>query len=131
MPLDALRILVVDDEPALLDSMRSYLSRLGHKVTAFRNAGAAWESLASAGPTPSVVIVDLTLPGMSGEEFIRRVVKRDSAIAVLATSGYPGSLQSLGLPRGARVATLQKPFTPRMLNEALERLLGGETGVAV
>jgi len=126
MPLRAVTILVVDDEPALLDSMRSYLSRLGHKVTAFRNAAAAWESLASEDPLPSVAIVDLTLEGMSGEEFIHKVLERDPAIAVLATSGYPVSLGTLGLPQGARVATLQKPFTPRMLTEALELLLGGE-----
>jgi DNA-binding NtrC family response regulator len=126
MPHEAVSILVVDDEPALLDSMRSYLSRLGHKVTAFRNAAAAWESLASQDPAPSVVIVDLTLEGMPGEEFIRKVMERDPAIAVLATSGYPVSLGTLSLPQGARVAMLQKPFTPRMLTEALERLLGGE-----
>jgi DNA-binding NtrC family response regulator len=129
MPQGAVRILVVDDEPALLDSMRSYLSRLGHKVTAFRNAATAWESLASEDSAPSVVIVDLTLEGMSGEEFIRKVMECNPAIAVLATSGYPTSLETLGLPQGAGVAMLQKPFTPRMLTEALERLLGGEHGV--
>ena len=127
MPLGAVRILVVDDESALLESMRSYLSRLGHKVTAFRDAAAAWESLASESPNPQVLIVDLTLPGMSGEEFIRKVLERDPSIAVLATSGYPLSVESLGLPPGARAAMLQKPFTPRMLNEALERLLAGES----
>jgi CheY-like chemotaxis protein len=132
----AVRILVVDDEPALLESMCSYLSRLGHKVTAFRSGGAAWESLASEGlssesAAPFVMIIDLTLPGMSGEELIRKVVERDPTIAVLATSGYPRSLETLGLPWGARVATLPKPFTPRMLNEALERLLGGEQSAMV
>ena len=136
MPLRVVRILVVDDEPALLESMRSYLSRLGHKVTAFRCGGAAWDYLASESrgsedPVPFVIIVDLTLPGMSGEEFIRKLVERDPAVAVLATSGYPISLEKLGLPRGTRVAILPKPFTPRMLNEALERLLGGEHGAIV
>lgn len=136
MPLGAVRILVVDDEPALLESMRCYLSRLGHKVTAFRCGGAAWESLTSDGlgsdgAAPSVMIVDLTLPGMSGEEFIRKVVERNPAIAVLVTSGYPRSLETLGLPWGARVAILQKPFTPRMLTEALERLLEEEHGAMV
>jgi len=131
MPLEAVSILVVDDEPALLESMRSYLLRLGHKVTAFRNAATAWESLASQDPAPSVVIVDLTLQGMSGDEFIRKVMERDPGIAVLATSGYPTSLETLGLPRGTHVAMLQKPFTPRMLTEALERLLRGEQGATV
>ncbi len=124
MPARGVRILVVDDESALLESMRSYLSRLGHKVTAFRNAAPAWESLTSGGPAPTVVIVDLTLQGMSGGEFIRKLLERDPTIAVLATSGYPEPLASLDLPSGARAAMLQKPFTPRMLNEALEQLLG-------
>jgi CheY-like chemotaxis protein len=136
MPLGAVRILVVDDEPALLESMCSYLSRLGHKVEAFRSGGAAWESLAAEGLSSKsavsfVMIIDLTLPGMSGEELIRKVVERDPTIAVLATSGYPRSLGTLGLPCGARVAMLLKPFTPRMLTEALERLLGGEHGAIV
>jgi DNA-binding NtrC family response regulator len=128
MPAKGVRILVVDDESALLESMRSHLSRLGHKVTAFRDAASAWESLASEGPAPAVVIVDLTLQGMSGEEFIHKVRERDPGIAVLATSGYPVPVEKLGLPPGARVAMLQKPFTPRMLNEVLARLLGSEAG---
>lgn len=136
MPLGAVRILVVDDEPALLDSMCSYLSRLGHKVTAFRCAGAAWESLASEGVSPesagtTILIADLTLPGMPGDELIRKIVQHHPEISVLATSGYPRSLETLGLPLGARVAMLAKPFTPRMLTEALERLLDGEHGAMV
>jgi len=131
MPAAGVKILVVDDEPALLESMRSYLSRLGHKVTAFRNGSSAWESLTSEDPAPAVVIVDLTLEGMPGEEFIRKVRERDPGIAVLATSGYPVPVENLGLPPEARVAMLQKPFTPRMLTEALERLLAGEAGASV
>jgi DNA-binding NtrC family response regulator len=128
MPSGIGNILVVDDEPALLESMRSYLSHLGHKVTAFRNAISAWEYLASDPGACSVVIVDMTVAGMPAREFIRKVVERDRATAVLATSGYPISLENLGVPEGTRAAVLEKPFTPRLLTEALERLLGGEPG---
>ena len=128
MPSGTVRILVVDDEPALLESMRSYLSRLGHMVTAFRSATAAWESLASE--NPAVVIVDLTLQGMSGVEFIRKVIERHSAIAILATTGYPVTIDSLKLSPNARVAMLQKPFTPRMLTDALGSLLAAGAGAA-
>jgi DNA-binding NtrC family response regulator len=117
-------IMVVDDEPALLESMRTYLTRLGHSVTAFRNAESAWESLAADRSACSVVIVDMTLDGMSGEQFIRKLLDRNPAVAVLATSGYPGSLQNIEAPPGARIAMLEKPFTPRMLTEALAQLLG-------
>ena len=117
---------MVDDETALLESMRSYLSRLGHAVTTFRDAASAWDYFAADPSVCSVAIVDMTLAGMSGEEFIRKVLERKPDTAVLATSGYPGSLRNLPELEGARVAVLEKPFTPRMLTEALERLLGGE-----
>ena len=120
------RILVVDDEPALLESMRSYLSRLGHMVTTFRSASDAWDYFAADPMACSVVIVDMTLEGMSGEEFIRKVLERQPDTNVLATSGSPRSLHHLHGLEGARVAVLEKPFTPAMLTDALERLLGGE-----
>ena len=120
-------ILVVDDEPALLESMRSYLTRLGHSVTAFQNAETAWERVTADLCAYSVVIVDMTLEGMSGEEFIRRLLGRNPAVAVLATSGYPGSLHNFERPLGARIAMLEKPFTPNMLTEALARLIGEES----
>jgi DNA-binding NtrC family response regulator len=115
----AARILLVDDEPALLESMRAYLSRLGHQVAAFHDAGSAWDCFAADGARFQVVIVDLTLEGMPGQEFIAKVLERDPKVAVLATSGYSLSLLKLG--RSGRVATLQKPFTPRMLTDALSQ----------
>lgn len=123
MPPGIAKILVVDDESALLESMRSYLSSLGHMVTAFRSAASAWDYFAADPSAFAVVIVDMTLAGMSGEEFVRKVLDRNPSIAVLATSGYPRSLEHLGVPEGARLARLEKPFTPGMLDEALEQLL--------
>jgi len=120
-------ILVVDDEPALLESMRTYLTRLGHSVTPFQKAEAAWERFTADPSAYSVVIVDMTLEGMPGEEFIRKVLDRNPAVALLAISGYPGSLHNFERPPGARIAMLEKPFTPRMLTEALARLLGEES----
>jgi DNA-binding NtrC family response regulator len=117
-------ILVVDDEPALLESMRTYLTRLGHSVTAFQDAESAWERFTADLSAYSVVIVDMTLEGMSGEKFIREVLDRNRAVAVLATSGYPGSLHNFERPPGARIAILEKPFTPGMLTDAVARLLG-------
>jgi DNA-binding NarL/FixJ family response regulator len=96
---------------------------------AFRDASSAWEYFAAENGAFQVVIVDLTLEGMPGEEFITKVMERNPTVAVLATSGYSISLMKLGL-RGGRVATLQKPFTPRMLIDALDRLLAGEAGAA-
>jgi CheY-like chemotaxis protein len=69
------------------------------------------------------MIVDLTLEGMSGEEFIGKVLQLRPDVPVLATSGYPQALRKLQeLPR-THVGTLEKPFTLRMLTDALDRLL--------
>ena len=121
---------MVDDEPALLESMRSYLSRLGHMVKAFRSGAAAWDYFSADPSACSVAIVDLTLVGMSGEEFIRKVLDRNPNMAILATSGYPPSLHDLQEPPGARIELLEKPFTPSMLTDALDRLLESSGGAA-
>jgi DNA-binding NtrC family response regulator len=117
-------IMVVDDEFALLESMRTYLTRLGHSVTAFQTAESAWDRFSADPSTYSAIIVDMNLEGMSGEKFIRKLIDRNPAVAVLATSGYPGSLRCFERPLAARIAILEKPFTPAMLTEALARLLG-------
>ena len=51
----------------------------------------------------------------------------DFEVVARATSGYPGSLHNFKRPPGARLAMLEKPFTPRMLTDALARLLGEES----
>jgi len=117
-------IMVVDDESALLEGMRTYLTRLGHSVTAFQNAESAWERFNADPSAYSAVIVDMTLSGMSGEALIRKLLGLNPAVAVLATSGYPGSLRNFEGPPRSRIAILEKPFTPGMLTDALARLLG-------
>jgi DNA-binding NtrC family response regulator len=120
------KILLVDDEPALLESMRSYLTRLGHSVVAFSGASPAWECFDADPAAFSLIIVDMTLGGMPGAELIQKILERNPDAAVLATSGYPGSLRNLGGPSGAHIVMLEKPFTPRMLTDALQSLLGGK-----
>jgi len=122
MPGLRANIIVVDDEPALLESMRIYLSRRGHAVTVFRDAASAWDHFAADPSACSLMIIDLTMPGMSGTELIDKVLARNAAVSVLAVSGYPDALRDLKLPGEARIGVLEKPFTPRKLTEALEKL---------
>jgi DNA-binding NtrC family response regulator len=122
VPLGSARIVVVDDEPALLESMRSFLTRLGYAVTGFLDAAVALEYFVRDASACDVIIVDLTLEGMSGEELIRKVIAHKPDMAIVATSGYPPALRSLVQLGASRLATLEKPFTPRMLTDALESL---------
>jgi len=77
------RILIVDDDAALLKVMDSYLSRLGYRVDACSSAAEAW---ALVEPDPSLyagALVDLNMPGMRGEELARRILDSNASIRLV------------------------------------------------
>ena len=116
-------LLIVDDEPKLLDLLSRYLGRLGYQV---ETRGDAEDALAlfQAGPDRfSMAITDLSLPSMNGEELIERMRQLRPGLPAIITSGYPY------VPRAAGVGFLQKPFLPQMLAEAIEKALKGSSGV--
>jgi len=110
-------LLIVDDEPKLLDLLSRYLGRLGYQV---ETCGDAEDALArfQAGPESiSMAITDLSLPSMSGEELIERMRQLRPGLPAIITSGYPY------VPRAPGIGFLQKPFLPQMLAEAIEKSL--------
>lgn len=121
------RILVVEDEAALLRILVRYLTRLDYEAVAEANAAGA---LRSFGENPAgfvAVLTDLTLPDMHGAELVVRLRALNPALAVLVASGSPAELEQMPAFAGVRLATLQKPFTPAMLASALDGLLGTGT----
>jgi DNA-binding NtrC family response regulator len=112
-------LLIVDDEPKLLDLLHRYLGRLGYEV---KTCGDAAEALALFQAEPdrfSMAITDLSLPALNGEELIERMRQIRPGLPAIITSGYPYQ------PRGAGISFLQKPFLPQMLAEAVEKALKG------
>lgn len=117
------KILIVDDEAALLVVMEQYLRRLGYQVSACRSGGEAWSRFE---PNPSeygLVVADITMPEMSGHEMLQRMIHLNPGVRILICSGYPFDIETLPAAVHGRVDVLQKPFTPKMLSEAIERLL--------
>src|SRR6266576_2192393 len=109
-------IMVVDDDRALLGFTNKYLSRLGYSVTACRTSEEAWTLFSAPAANYSLVVVDLSMPGLSGEELSRRMLSADPHVRLILTSGYPFDPRKT-LDGGERVAFLHKPFTPSMLTE--------------
>jgi len=112
-------LLIVDDEPTLLDLLSRYLGRLGYQVETY---GDPQEALARFQADPhrfTMAISDLSLPSMNGEELIERIQQLRPGLPAIITSGYPYE------PRGAGIGFLQKPFLPHMLAEAVETALKG------
>src|SRR5579862_3835184 len=90
-----IRVLLVDDEPLLLQMMRVYLERLGYSVTTSGSTDEA-AALASAGPHQfGIVVIDASMDGMSMQELALRLLHANPALRVLAASGYPVDMGSL------------------------------------
>jgi DNA-binding response OmpR family regulator len=80
------RILIVDDEPAILDIMRQAFEMNGYKVFSAQNAEKAIEI--NSETVIMVMFLDLKLPGMDGMALCKRI-RRDNQIAVIyAVTGY-------------------------------------------
>lgn len=116
------RILVVDDEHALLDLLQRYLVRLGYCVDIAGTAAEAWSKF-EQDSSYAVAMVDLSLPDGSGEQLMHKMLASNDAVRVLLCSGYPFATERIPLPARRRMAFLQKPFLPRQLAEQLTELL--------
>lgn len=116
------KVLVVDDEPTILEVVSGYLSRAGFDVeTATDGSGAISAALRER---PDLIVLDLMLPEINGMEvmrILREVEKLDSAVIML-TSRSEESDRLLGLRRGADDYVV-KPFSPAELVARVEAVL--------
>jgi len=104
------RILVVDDEPQIVDLLRSYLRRDGFTVEQAADGEAA---LAAFGRLrPDLVILDLMLPKVDGREVCRRIRDASHTPIIMLTARDEETDKLLGLELGAD-DYITKPFSPR------------------
>ena len=105
-------ILVVDDEPRIVDIARDYLARAGFQVTAAADGPTALE--AARRDRPDLVVLDLGLPGMDGLDVARRLREDGDVPIVILTARDEEVDRILGLELGAD-DYVTKPFSPREL----------------
>lgn len=118
------RILLVEDEDPLRALLTKYLDRLEYDVDGAANAEDAWAMFSAAPERYQLLLVDLTLPGMQGDELMRKAIALSPTVNVLISSGYPFEFAGLEARDRARTAFLQKPYLPRQLSERIARMLG-------
>jgi DNA-binding NtrC family response regulator len=120
------RILIVDDEPALLKMMSAYLERLGYQVETSSSTDEAWERVQANPGGYSVAVLDATMPGLSLDELALNILNAAPSIRVLAASGYPVDMTSMEKAAPGRVLFLPKPFTPEMLVTTIRSMLASQ-----
>jgi DNA-binding NtrC family response regulator len=119
----AIRILVVEDEVALAQLLEKYLSRLGYEVEAYSVSKDALDRFEASPQSYDLVIADLGMPDIPGDTLLTRMLEIRSDLRILICSGSPFYLSNLPQALEKQVSFLQKPFVPKMLAEAIARLL--------
>ena len=118
MPCTKERLLIVDDEPSIRESMSSTLAEIGYKVRAAEDGLSALIEIRKE--IPDMILSDLNMPGMSGFEFLSVVRRRFPAIPVIAMSGaFSGNEVPSGV---AADAFYQKGSGVRSLLKIMESL---------
>ncbi len=111
-----LRLLVIDDEPAIRKLLRMGLNTQGHQVLEATNARTALQQIATK---PDLVILDLGLPDMEGLDLLRQIRERDAAVPIVVlTSRDDEAAKVQALDSGAD-DYVTKPFG---MNELFARI---------
>ena len=106
----AIKILLVDDEPEVAEVIELMLIQLGHQVLALNDGRRALEAFSST--VYDLVITDLHMPGLSGQELARAVKERKPGTPVLMITGW-GLQVDVSKMSGDRV--IAKPVTKEVL----------------
>jgi DNA-binding response OmpR family regulator len=114
------KILIVDDEPHIVDLVRGYLEREGFDVREAFDGPAALERARDW--SPDLVVLDVMLPGLDGIEVCRQLRQFSDAYVLMLTARAEEVDRIVGLTVGAD-DYLTKPFSPRELVARVRALL--------
>jgi len=113
-------VLVVDDEPIVREVVVRYLERDGHNAVEAADAGSARAALDRH--APSLVVLDLMLPGADGLELCREIRARSDLPVIMLTARADEADRIVGLELGAD-DYVTKPFSPRELTARVRTVL--------
>jgi CheY-like chemotaxis protein len=116
-------ILVVDDEEMVRRMACMALESQGYEVLEAKDGKEALEILASAASPTSLVLLDLTMPAMGGEELVPILNRDYPGLRIIVTSGYAEAEVRKGFAPGTVAGFLQKPYMPEKLAEKVEEAL--------
>ena len=113
-------ILVVDDEPSIVEIVTLYLQRAGYTVRSAVDGHAALRALTAE--KPDLVVLDLMLPGVDGLEITRRLRAEGETPIIMLTSRSEETDRIVGLEMGADDYVV-KPFSPQELVSRVRAVL--------
>ena len=121
-------VLVVDDEASVLGVSSKMVRRLGFDVLTARDGLEAVELYRARGAGISLVLLDLTMPRMNGEEALAELRALDPEVRVVLASGYDENDILARFAGKGLAGSIQKPYTMDRLGAVLRPLITGDPG---
>jgi len=117
------KILVVDDEQMIRDLATRILDRAGHETEVATTGQEAIDRFRGTGDDIGLIVLDLNLDDMSGEETLRQIRSLSPSLPCIISSG--AGLSEFDLPDDIRSDThlLAKPYRAKQLAELVDQIL--------
>lgn len=113
-------ILVVEDEPMILELMTDALSFFGYNVRGFADADGAWGFVQDSAYPPRLLITDLIMPGqMDGLDLVKRLRTSNPDMPIIVASGFHPAVKDL---HSLNIFWLLKPFDIDQLHAICQKL---------
>ena len=116
-------ILIVDDEDTIRKLAKNVLTRVGMTVYVAENGALGVELFRKHHDTLSIVLLDLMMPVMGGEDALLRMQEIDPAVPIILSSGFDEQEAARRLPQANPARFLQKPYTSQSLFAAIAATL--------
>ena len=110
-------VFVVDDDPSIRSSLKFLMSSVGLQVEGFDSADALLKR--NLPDTPSCLVLDVRLPGLSGLDFQRQLAARNCRIPIIFITGHGDIPMSVRAMKAGAVEFLTKPFRDQDLLDAV------------
>jgi FixJ family two-component response regulator len=118
MPESGPSVLVIDDDPALRESVGRLLRSVGLEARLFASVPDFLKSDRPNGPT--CLVLDIRLPGQSGLDFQRELAAADIQIPIIFITGHGDIPMSVQAMKGGAIEFLAKPFREQDLIDAIQ-----------
>jgi two-component system cell cycle sensor histidine kinase/response regulator CckA len=121
---ERLTLLLIDDEEVVRDMVAEVLAHEGVDVLCAEDGARGIAVFRERGAEIDVVLLDLSMPGLSGEETFRRLCEIDPDVCVILSSGYDHVEATRRFGGRAPAGFIQKPYRPPQLLAEIERCHG-------
>lgn len=116
-----MRIILIEDQQVVRDLIAELFTLEGHSVVSCADRESALAALSTANPG-DLVALDWIIPGVDGDELLQAVLDHPAQLKCLILSGYAIETGRYPADWRARIAYLEKPFSPSMLMERVNFL---------